>query len=229
MKNKKIILLWDIDGTLLDTKGVGLKAIKLAINDIFQAEVILQRKAFSGLTDHEIFYSIVSENFPQHLNEKNLSELIMRYEHHLENVLSIDKPKAIANTYNNFTKLIQQNHFEHWVGTGNTFKGARIKLGKAGYGNYFSDEVIFYSSKNEPRCEIINRAKRRLNSDSNQMIVIGDTPRDYKAAAEAELKCVTIATGLHTFEELNNLNPGMTLNDEWQVSDLFHKINSEII
>jgi|688.fasta_scaffold123021_2 phosphoglycolate phosphatase len=226
MKNKKQILLWDIDGTLLDTKGVGLNAIKFAINDIFQVEVILQRKAFSGLTDHQIFYSILDENFPQYLDEKHLSELIMRYEHYLAIVLKSEKPKVILNTFNNFVKLIQDKHFEHWIVTGNTFQGAKIKLREAGYGSYFSDEVIFYSTKNEPRCEIIERAKRRFSNDSNQMIVIGDTPKDYEAAAEAKLKCINIATGLHSYAELNNLNPGLTLNDEWQISDLFYKLNS---
>ena len=227
MKSKKLILLWDIDGTLLDTKGVGLKAIKSAINDMFQVEVMLHRKAFSGLTDHQVFYLILAENFPQHLNEKNITGLITQYEKHLENVLSIEKPKAIANTYNNFVCLNQEKQFEHWIGTGNTFKGARIKLEKAGYGDYFSDEVIFYSTNNEPRCEIIKRAKNEFNSDSHQMIVIGDTPRDYEAATEANLNCVTIATGLLTFSELNTLNPGMTLNNEWQVRDLFHKLNTD--
>ena len=56
-----MILLWDIDGTLLDTGGSGVQPLVDAIKKHTGLEIAFHRENVSGLTDYEIVQKLIVE------------------------------------------------------------------------------------------------------------------------------------------------------------------------
>ena len=80
----KYALLWDIDGTLLDTHGIGKNAMTSAIKSYTKLDVDFDHLKFSGLTDHQIIkalleYANYSPNNMEFAVEKILELYIQNY------------------------------------------------------------------------------------------------------------------------------------------------------
>ena len=90
--NNLINLIWDIDGTLLNTKGLGAGPFCDAFTHHTGKGAIIDKKKLSGFTDYEIALSLmrdagIQENF--FLAEKILKSFSTR----LEKVLAINPPR----------------------------------------------------------------------------------------------------------------------------------------
>ncbi len=93
--------------------------------------------------------------------------------------------------------------------TGNFEPVARLKLERAGIGRYFVPGQGAFGSDAEDRDELPPIARARAGSaDGGQpwprerTLIIGDTPRDVGAARADGLRCVAVATGPFTVDEL---------------------------
>ena len=63
MISKKIALLWDIDGTLLSTNGLGRTPLLEAIRITTGVVGSYSLDSISGLTDHQVVNKILREYF----------------------------------------------------------------------------------------------------------------------------------------------------------------------
>ncbi|MFP6865648.1 MAG: HAD family hydrolase, partial [Roseibacillus sp.] len=70
------LVLFDIDGTLIDTRGAGLKAIRMAVHDLHGAEV--PKLDLNGATDSGLTRDILS-SFDLEVNEKSVSAFYEAY------------------------------------------------------------------------------------------------------------------------------------------------------
>ncbi len=91
--------------------------------------------------------------------------------------------------------------------SGNFGPVARIKLARAGIGNYFARGPGAFGSDSEDRTALPAIARRRAGDPAHphprsRTIVIGDTPRDIACARADGVRCIAVATGPHPQAEL---------------------------
>jgi phosphoglycolate phosphatase len=87
--------------------------------------------------------------------------------------------------------------------TGNLEPVARLKLARAGIGDYFEPGQGGFGSDHASRAELPPIARARAGDwPRDRTVVIGDTPRDIACARADGVRCVAIATGPYRAEEL---------------------------
>jgi phosphoglycolate phosphatase-like HAD superfamily hydrolase len=98
------------------------------------------------------------------------------------------------------------------VATGNLERIGRLKLQRAGLFDYF--QFGGWSDDYEYRADVFRGAiekARGLSRPGTLLCVIGDTPSDIRAAHENELPVIAVATGIYTFEQLQDERPELCI------------------
>jgi phosphoglycolate phosphatase len=87
---------------------------------------------------------------------------------------------------------------------GNIEPIARLKLARAGLGHYFESGQGGFGSDHEDRTELPAIARARAGGyPRRDTVIIGDTPRDIACARADGLRCIAVATGPYSAEELD--------------------------
>ena len=80
--------------------------------------------------------------------------------------------------------------------TGNLEPVARLKLARAGLGDFFEPGVGGFGSDHEDRTALPAIARARAGDyPRERTVIIGDTPRDVACARADGLRCIAVATG----------------------------------
>ena len=223
---RSICLLWDIDGTLLNTRGAGVQPLEAAIDVEFNMKVQLERGKYSGYTDFEIVADLTSTSIQDPNFAHRYERVLDKYTLDLESALARNPAESIGQVKIVISELNKVLGYSSFIGTGNYHPAALKKLESAGFSELFSPQSIFGASVNRmQRPEIIKYAKESI-SDQFQKIVIGDAPADIEAARINQLDVISVSTGHHKFDELNLLNPGYVLDVGWDYSDLVCLLDS---
>ena len=59
----------------------------------------------------------------------------------------------------------------------------------------------------------------KLGSSAVETVYVGDSPYDFETAKNADMECLLVDTGTHSFEELSSLNKGFVFKDLRSVTD----------
>jgi phosphoglycolate phosphatase-like HAD superfamily hydrolase len=207
------LLLFDIDGTLIDSNGAGGAAILDAAEEHFG----IQREHFpplqlAGATDPAIAMDVFG-----HLNRSHTPEEVTlfldRYLSHLQRRLQAEDFSGY--TLPGVTQLLQalrsENAAHLGLLTGNVRRGAVIKLTRHGIFEHFIEGG--FGSDHHDRNQLGPVALQRMQEatgttyDIADVIVIGDTPKDIRCAEAFGAKCLAVATGQYSHAELSALNP----------------------
>jgi len=114
--------------------------------------------------------------------------------------------------------------------TGNIEAGARIKLAPTGLLRYF--RLGAYGSDHLDRRLLPSLAARRAHAlvgvpfAPEQVLVIGDTPRDIECARHFGAVAVAVATGQYTRETLEAERPDLLFDNFGDVEDALSKLLS---
>jgi len=217
---KKIALIWDIDGTLLNTGGVGVIPFEIAIKEVTKSMIKLDRKKFSGFTDFQIAKTMLETvDYPES-TPAIIEKILIMYTDLLKEALEKQPARPIGEIQAVLEQLSNSNNYLSLIGTGNYKPGAYAKLESAGLKGFFTNKNIFCAtSQSQVRTEVLQMAKQSL-PEKYSGIVIGDSPSDIQASTEVGLKIICTATGQHTREELMDYKPNLTLPDHWKYADL---------
>jgi phosphoglycolate phosphatase-like HAD superfamily hydrolase len=222
-----IKIFWDIDGTLLKTNGAAAIAFAESVSEFAGAEVIIDRKKLSGLTDYEIVFSLL-KSFNIHVGVKEADAILELYAEKLPSALSKGKVEKINNVENVLMGLSEIPQIELAIGTGNFSLGARIKLDHVNLIKYFSDKNFFCASTSYwTRNSVIQNAKNSI-ARRQTGIVIGDSPQDILSAKHVGMKIISVPTGAHSQGELERLMPDLALSADWNYEDLITGISQLI-
>lgn len=209
-------ILFDIDGTLIDSGGAGTRALNLSFREQFGIKDASYGVSMAGKTDIEIMKTILDEHsLPD--TDGALGRLIDSYLKHLyieiNNKARHMKPgvKIVLET------LSKDNGFKLGLLTGNLEAGARIKLKPFGLNRYFP--LGAFGSDNIDRNKLLPLAIERFKNtygrsiNYNDCIVVGDTPRDVLCAKPYGALCIAVATGPYSVEELKAACADLILKD----------------
>ena len=208
-----VACLFDLDGTILDSRRCGVTAFLVALKEIYGWDNALEGVLIAGRTDRRIFFDAFRKfageppGGPSWAGE--VERFKARYVFHLEAMLG-EKPPLLCPGFPSLLEGVAgAAGMEPGMATGNFQGGAALKLSAAGidirrfaFGS-FGDET-------ESRPELVRMAGERASAHAGRpvtAVVIGDTPEDYRAAREAGARCALVATGPYRHEELAGLGP----------------------
>ena len=211
------ILLFDVDGTLVTTDGVGRRAIEKAFERRHgRADVV--SFSFAGMTDKAIVRDgllalgrrFVSETELQAEMDATLAFYLRVLEEEAATASGIRVHDGIMRALD---LAEARPEVALGLGTGNLREGARIKLGHAGIYHRFTFGGFGDDSIDRP--EILASGARRGAAQLGKPLeacrvgVVGDTPKDIAAAQAIGAECVAVATGMHSVAELEPHAPAL--------------------
>lgn len=208
-------ILFDIDGTLIHTRGAGRAALSSAFTEVFD-RVDEHEIDTRGRTDR----AIVRDLFHAHGVEDSLAhwqKLSAAYLNHLPGQLRERSGWVLPGVTELLTRLAEREHWQMGLLTGNTAAGARLKL--AHFGLYERFSFGGYGDEHYERNFVAADAQRQLHERAGRRIpaeniwVIGDTPHDVTCARYIGAKVLAVATGNHTRAELEAARPDVLLDD----------------
>lgn len=223
-RNQKVRIFWDIDGTLIRTNGAAAVPFKNAIINFLGSSIEFDRKKFSGFTDYEIIRSVFAE-LNKNIETSEIEKILAEYSRNLPVNLKLGDVQQINEISEVLLTLGNSNDYENAIASGNCYLGAITKLTHVELYNFFKPELLFHSSpQNSSRDEIIAYAKKSLNV-GQKGIIVGDSPKDIVSAQKNDLKVIAIASGMHTYDELNSCNPNYVLDGKWTYNEIIEAIS----
>ena len=196
----KIIAIFDIDGTLIDARGAGHRAMRQAFREVLGEPDALNRADFAGRTDWPLFWeAAVHTRVPTALID--WAAVQAAYFSQLSTELANSPPTVLPGVGELLFALAASKHFLLRLGTGNFYRSACLKLSAVGLWRYFPQGGGF--ADDGPDRPAILRAARRTAPAATHAVVIGDTPYDVEAAHAESLACLAVATGRFSADQLS--------------------------
>jgi phosphoglycolate phosphatase-like HAD superfamily hydrolase len=210
------ICLFDIDGTLISTGGAGRAALEAALASEFGIAYRIEPMLLSGRTDRAIVRDLfLFHGIEDHPTQRE--KLILGYLGHLPTHLARLSGRLLPGIGNLLQKLSQRSDVILGLLTGNTQRGAQIKLGHFGIADYFS--CGGYGDLCLDRDDVARAAVAAVREhhpghrSDDRLWVIGDTPLDIRCARGISACAVAVATGWHSREELAGHQPDLLFDD----------------
>ena len=206
-----VLVLFDIDGTLLTAAGAGKRAIHRALRDVFGG-VGPADYWFDGKTDPQIVRDLMRhEGHSDDVINAKLDDVLNRYADRL--AVELQDPSYTPIVHPGVPELLDalESRPDVTIGllTGNIEAGATQKLRAVGL-----DPERFvigaFGSDHEHRLELpaiaAARARDHLGYDVH-LVVIGDTPADVACGVGAKRHAIAVATGRYTVDQLTACQP----------------------
>jgi phosphoglycolate phosphatase-like HAD superfamily hydrolase len=202
------VILFDIDGTLMRSHGVGTRAMLRAGQAIcgpaFDLEgvmigggldpIIYRQAAIKmGLTDHHVLHDAFRDRYLQELA--------------LELRAVLRRPELLPGIITLLAQLADRDDVAFGLLTGNYQRAVPLKFEAVGL-----DFKVFvaggFGDDADTRPGLLPVALERMQRalgvglSARDTLVVGDTPRDVDCALQNGSRCLAVATGFHPIEEL---------------------------
>lgn len=216
MTNKRHLLLFDIDGTLITSGGAGEQALRDAAKERFGVENALEGITLAGATDGLIARQML-EKHGLEATPENITGLLDGYIGHLASRLPLHEGRVLPGIVELLDQLRGREDCVLALLTGNLGRGAELKLTHYRVWDYF--EFGAFADDHHDRNELGKFAKARALEKRGEefapedIFVIGDTPRDIECGKVIGAKTVAIATGNYSREELAEHQPDFLFDD----------------
>jgi phosphoglycolate phosphatase-like HAD superfamily hydrolase len=221
------LLLFDIDQTLINSGGAGLRALDRACLQLFGISNAMQDIHPHGKTDPAIAREILRVRLNKTAAETGQIETILEaYLSFLkEEVVLSPNYRVLPGIFSVLDEVRSRKDVALGLATGNIELGARIKLDRGKLNPYFA--IGGFGSDSEDRTELVRKAAAKGAARAGEPIspsdtyVIGDTPLDIDAGKRAGFKTVGVATGSYSIEELMDSGASFAIPDLEQGRDQF--------
>jgi phosphoglycolate phosphatase len=201
MSEEHVAILFDIDGTLINTGGAGAASWRLAFDDLYGIPADIGEFTDTGMTDPAVGRKTFAAVLRREPGRKEFTHLLERRLHYLhQTVEDSEGYKVLAGVDELLPKLIEDGFLLGLV-TGNVEAAAHIKLHRAKLNRFFS--FGGYGSDSNDRGELTRTALKRATMvygetvTPQQAIAVGDTPLDVEGAHAAGIECIGV--GSHHF------------------------------
>ena len=210
------LLLFDIDGTLINSGGAGIYALKLALGERFGITDDLSDIEIAGMTDSGIVVSILNKHkLPA--TKENITAFLDSYVHFLSLELPRRQGKLLPGVLELLNKLKSRKHLVLALLTGNVSRGAELKLDHYGVWHFFEFGAFAddHQDRNQlgPFARARAKEKHGLEFSASEIDVIGDTPRDIACGKAFGARTIAVATGTWTREQLAEHHPDFLIDD----------------
>ncbi len=211
------LVLFDIDGTLLDTRGAGRRSFARAIRRLFGGDDDLADVRFAGGTDLDLFEQVARRmgRIPDAANTAAFFGLLPGL---LREEFAREAPRVYPGVRELLRALDGCAGVTMGLVTGNIESCAWVKLEACGIRAHF--ELGAFGHEHADRREIARLARRRAERSGacSRCVLIGDTPADIAAARAIDAESIAVATGGFSAAELRGAGAAHVLETLSDVS-----------
>jgi len=202
-----VLLLWDIDGTLVTHAPSPRDRHAHAVGSVLGREVA-PIAAGVGKTDRQIMVELFADHLPSEAEIEQAFEVIDA----LTEEDMVETPSTAVSGIDTALLALAEAGASHSVLTGNSPRRAELKLQAAGLAEHIDFDSGFYGHIHSTRMELVADAAQRLSlQEGVRPVIIGDTPLDILAAQASGIPVVAVATGVYSADELAQHEPNAVL------------------
>jgi phosphoglycolate phosphatase-like HAD superfamily hydrolase len=202
---KPVVVLFDVDETLVHTGGSGARSWKAAFEKLYGVPADIGAHTSAGETDPQVARETFVGVLGRDPSDDELDRLYAQYLLHLaDDIVVADQYRVLPGAEETLVALGEAGVMLGLV-SGAMEGAARTKLVPANLNRFF----IFgaYGSDSPDRGELTHIGVQRASGlhrhlEPSQVFVVGDTPRDMEAAKAAGAVPVGVATGHYSVDEL---------------------------
>ncbi len=213
------LILFDIDGTLLNCHGAGREALSRASHDLFGTDGMMDSIKFQGRTDPSILHdSLLTAGINPEELERRMNELQLRFFSHLSEILPDFRPTLLPGVREILKYLQSREDILTGLLTGNFHKSARIKLEYHSLNSFFDTGA--FGDDATMRDQLPPVAQERIRNyygsivPMEDVIIVGDTVHDVRCARANGAQSLAVGTGFGIVQEVIDEHP------DWFVEDL---------
>jgi phosphoglycolate phosphatase-like HAD superfamily hydrolase len=224
-----LIVLWDIDHTLVENSGVS-KEIYAAAFEGLASRAADHPARTEGRTDRLILAGM----FRDHGMEPPEWALIQPALEAAGAAREADlarRGRALPGASEALAAVAAEPGMISSVLTGNIQANARVKLRAFGLDGLVDIECGAYGADATDRADLVDVARARVRAAygtpaETPVVLIGDTPRDVQAALDSGAHVIAVASGVHSADELREAGASTVLADLTDVTDLVQRLRS---
>jgi len=194
------LIVFDWDGTLMDSTGAIVASIKAAARDLGIPEPSDER------AHHIIGLGLIDalRHALPDLPEERYQDVALRYRHHYmsrdQDLLLFDGAEALID------ELAAAGHFLA-VATGKTRKGLDRAFEVSGLGSRFHASRCADECHSKPNPQMLEELMAEFGVEPDATLMIGDTTHDLQMAVNAGCAAVGVSYGAHEPGDFHALGP----------------------
>jgi phosphoglycolate phosphatase len=202
----RLAVLFDIDGTLITSGGAGAASWREAFQQLYGVPADIGRYTDAGMTDPEVGRLTFERVIGRKPTPRELGRLLARRNTLLPGMVAESKGYRVLPGVAELLPRLCEEGYLLGLTTGGVETAAHIKLERAHLNRYF--HFGGYGSDSTDRVELTRKALDRASTilahrlSSDEVLVVGDTPKDIEAAHAAGALAVGVATGSYSKEQL---------------------------
>ncbi|HEV7450370.1 MAG TPA: HAD family hydrolase [Pseudonocardiaceae bacterium] len=209
--SKPMVVLFDVDETLVHTGGAGAKSWMAAFDRLHGVPADIGAHTSAGETDPQVARATFKAVLSREPSTEELGQLYAAYLRHLGGeIWASEHYRVLPGAQDTLLRLGDAGVMLGIV-SGAMEGAARTKLIPANFNRFF----IFgaYGSDSPDRTEVtraaIDKASRLHGAklEPREVFVVGDTPRDVAAAKAVGAVAVAVASGHYSTDELGRAGP----------------------
>ena len=211
------VILFDVDGTLLDARGAGSRALLATVAEIYGRSFHRNGVAFAGRTDRAIVANLLAANgVPAAYIESVMLAVLRSLAPHMRAETKKTPAVHCPGVPSLLAALARHEKLVLGLLTGNMQVTAAIKIASAGLDptlfriGAFGDETV---DRNALPPLALERAVQLVGRSVSMGIVVGDTPADIECAQVNGLRAIGVGTGPYSPAELARHNPDYVFPD----------------
>jgi len=218
MMPRGIIVLFDLDGTLVTAGGADRRAMLRAFQGLWGVDAAVEGLRVHGRTDPEIVEDIFQARLGRSIRATERELLYRRYVNYLEEELNSSPGfRVLPGVAGLLETLGADPDIALGLATGNLEGAARLKLRRAGLVAYFRFGAFGSDAADRETLVrlAIDRGRALLPRRRHpiRVILVGDTVLDIAAGKRLKISTVAVASGGDSYETLAAANPDHLLSD----------------
>jgi phosphoglycolate phosphatase-like HAD superfamily hydrolase len=221
------LLLWDIDGTLINTGAAGQRAIVRATAERFGGNGDLDGVEIAGRTDTGIAHQIL-EKYAAPVTDESVRSFLDLYVRLLAEELPRRAGRVLPGVLELLQHSAQQPDITLGLLTGNLERGAKLKLEHYRLWHFFAFGTFSddHHDRNELGAFALSRALKEtgINFPCSQVDVIGDTGHDIACGKAFGARTIAVATGSWSREQLAAHRPDFLFDDLSNVDEVIQTL-----
>ncbi|MFT5365549.1 MAG: phosphoglycolate phosphatase [Candidatus Latescibacterota bacterium] len=214
----KKLVLFDIDGTIMNTDGGGASSCQKALETVFDTHVPLDNYSMSGKTDTQIVLELMERvGVAREETTAKLDEINVLYIDHLSKEVDSWNPELCPGIVEVLDALAKREDLVLGLLTGNIVRGAEVKLNRVGLWHYFKTGAFGDGAPERKMLpDIAQKTAHELTGkvfEGKAMVIIGDTPNDVLCGRHLNVKAIAVATGGFDLDTLRSYQPDFLFRD----------------